>query len=174
MFLNLLIEVIIITILVGGAYYGYKRGFFRMAAKPARLALCIALSFSLCRIVGSNVLAPIISSRLNERLQVLATSAVRAASTVIAFALLFILTRLALSVVLSLAAKFLDCGIIGKINRALGFILAGLLAFVAAMCFASLADYLLGQAIFDNSDLAGNFSGGLLYRFLLMISPIGP
>ena len=173
MFLNLLIEVMLITILVGGAYFGYKRGFFRIAAKPARLVLCVMLSFSFCKVVGSQIVIPFIIARVDEGIRDFASPLVSAVSTAIAFLLLFMLTRLILSFVMSLASRFFDTGIIGRINRAVGFVIAGLLSLIVAMCFASLVNYLLDTSIFDNSDLAREFSGGPLYRLLLMISPIG-
>ena len=173
MFLNFLLDVILLTILLGGAYCGYQSGFFRMAAKPTRLVLSILLSFSLCRCLGNFLVMPAINARLGDEIRAFALPAVRALSTLIAFVLLLLLSRIVLSFAISIASRFFDSGIIGRINRSLGVILAGGIALVLAICFASIADYLFSLEAAENSDIVKEFSGGIIYRLLLMISPIG-
>lgn len=173
MFLNIFLEVILITILVGGSYYGYNKGFFKMAAGPVRLLLCVAVSFAFSRTVGDYFVAPIIRSHMDEGIAYFADPAISAASTALGFILLFVLARIVLSFVISLINRFLDEGIIGKINRASGFLLAGVIALLGAMCFASLAEYIFMLSVFDNSDLLKDFSGGPLYHLFTFISPVG-
>ena len=60
MFLNLLIDLILVLILVIGSYYGYTRGLFRMLARPMRFALCLAVAFWLCRPIGEAIISPLI------------------------------------------------------------------------------------------------------------------
>ena len=172
MFLNIFLEVILLTIIVGGSYYGYSKGFFKIAARPARILLCLALSFTFSRVVGSIYIAPVISSRINEGVAELASSAINGISTVIAFLLLFLIIRFLLSIVISLIEGIFDNGIIGKINKALGVILAGVISLLFAMSFASLAEYILNSESFRSSNLLINFTGGPLYRLFIFFSPI--
>ena len=60
MFLNLFIELILITVIVGGSCYGYKKGVFMMVAGRIRNPLCLLLSLSLCGFVGEECIAPLI------------------------------------------------------------------------------------------------------------------
>ena len=66
MFLNVLLDVILILILVGGSYYGYTRGLFRILARPMRFILCLLLSLSLCRVVGEAIIAPLIEAPITN------------------------------------------------------------------------------------------------------------
>lgn len=68
MFLSLLLEVILLTVIVGGSFYGYKKGLFRMAAGPIRTALCLVISLSLCDPVGEAVIAPLIRTPVRSYL----------------------------------------------------------------------------------------------------------
>ena len=68
MFLNLLLDVILLTVLIGGSYYGYKQGFFRMAAGAVRGALCLLISFSLCDRVGTTLVSPLIRGPIRRYL----------------------------------------------------------------------------------------------------------
>lgn len=52
MFLDLLVEVILLAVIVGGLLLGYRRGFFRLVGGWARRVFCFVLSFSLCDFVG--------------------------------------------------------------------------------------------------------------------------
>lgn len=172
MFLNIFLEVILITILIGGSRYGYNKGFFKMAAGPVRLLLCIALSFFFSRTVAINVVAPLIISRTSESLARLALPAINAISTAVAFLFLFAVIKIILSFIISLLSRILDEGIVGKINRALGLLLAGIFALIGSMCFATLAEYLFSQEAFIDSELLKDFSGGPFYRLFTLINPV--
>lgn len=170
MFLNLLIEVILLLILVGGAYYGKRIGFFKIAVKPLKLAISILFSFLLCKTVGNYLIAPLIMTRIAEEFREFAAVSVGAISTAIAFMLLLFVIRIILSFAVSVAARFFDFGIIGRINKFLGFLLATIVALILAYGFALLVEFLFTLQIFDNSSLVKDFSGGILYRLFIFIS----
>ena len=171
MVLNIILDVILIAIIAGGSRYGYNKGLFKMAEKPARLLLCMALSFALSGIVGSQFVAPIILSQIDSIPEAL-FPAVNAVSSTLAFALLFYFFKIIISFILSLVSRIFDEGLIGMINRALGFALAGVIALLIAMCFASLTDYLIMQGLLSDFQLISDFSGGPLYKLLVFLSPL--
>ena len=62
MFINILIDIILLSMIIGGFIYGYKKGFLKMTLVPAKRLLCFVASFSYSGIVGSNIVSPIIKS----------------------------------------------------------------------------------------------------------------
>ena len=68
MFLNLLLDIILLTVLIGGACYGYKRGLFRFAAGALRGVICFFLSISLCDYIGKNFISPLIGAPITNYL----------------------------------------------------------------------------------------------------------
>lgn len=68
MLLEALIEVALILILVGGGVYGYRKGLFKLVARPLRVILCLALAFSLCGSVGDELISPLIAPAVKNYL----------------------------------------------------------------------------------------------------------
>ncbi len=62
MFLDLLIDVILLAIIVGGSCVGYRKGLFKIVAGPIKNIICLLTALSLCDIVGESVIAPLIST----------------------------------------------------------------------------------------------------------------
>lgn len=173
MFLNILIEVVLLAIVLGGAYYGYNKGLFKMTAGPVKLLLCLAVSFAFSRAVGGYIVFPIIISCIEEGISSFAYPVISVISIVSSFLILFLMSRGLLSIIISLINSLLDEGIIGKVNKAIGFILAGVIASLGAMLLASLMEYVLLHEAFNDSDLLKDFSGGPIYRLFTVISPVG-
>lgn len=223
MFLNIFFEILLIGLLVGGSYYGIKMGFFNIALKPIKIVLGIAFALSLCNVVGTYLIAPLIQSPITNYIKEfmydncsnlspenvveemptllkmagaafdiqivdtpgmttdamlediifnLTSPAVILISIGIAFILLYILAKFAFSGGIILVNSIFDIGIIGKINRAMGFILAGLLAFLAAWSLVGIVDFFFHLSIFDGVEAIRSFRGGLLYRLFNSLSPI--
>ncbi len=223
MFLKILMEILLLLILVGGSYYGIIKGFFKMAAAPLKLVAGLVFSFSLCKVVGKFVIAPIIQSPVTNYIKdfmyehcsdltpdnvvsemptllkmagaafnvdVAAASgtttdemlesvilnftspAVNCIGIIFAFVLLFLLSKLLISIGISLVNTYVSVGVLGKINRTMGFVLAGVLAFFGAWAFAGTVDFIFHLGIFNGSELIRNFSGGWLYRLFTSFSPI--
>ena len=224
MFLKIAFEIILLAILIGGAYYGIRLGFIRIAAKPIKLILGIAFAFTLCGTVGREIITPLIQApttnyikehlyescasltpeaalekiptvlkmagaafnvdvaassaestdALIERVVVSLTSpAVVLISVVIAFILLFLLSKLLFSAAVCVVSSVFEIGVLAKINRALGFVLAGLMSFFLAWAFVSIVDFFFHLSIFDTVEFVRAFEGGPLYRLFISISPIG-
>lgn len=223
MFLKILFELILIGLLVGGSYYGIKMGFFNIAAKPIKIVLGIAFALSLCNVVGTHVVAPMIQAPITNYIKEfmydncsnlspenvveemptllkmagaafnvqmvdmngmttdavleniifnLTSPAVILISIVIAFILLYFIAKLAFSGGILLVNSVFDVGIIGKINRIMGFILAGLLAFLAAWALVGIVDFFFHLSIFDGVEAIRSFRGGWIYRLFNSLSPI--
>ena len=66
MLLNFLVDLAILAIIIGGFYYGFERGLFRMVSRPASGLICIVLSASLDKTVGGKLIAPLISTPVTE------------------------------------------------------------------------------------------------------------
>ena len=66
MFLKIFLEIILIGIIVGGSYYGLSTGFFKLAAKPLKIAASLSFSALLCKVIGKFVIAPIIHSPITN------------------------------------------------------------------------------------------------------------
>ena len=223
MFLKIFFELILIGLLVGGSYYGIKMGFFNIAAKPIKIVLGIAFALSLCNVVGTHVVAPMIQAPITNYIKEfmydncsnlspenvveemptllkmagaafnvqmvdmngmttdavleniifnLTSPAVILISIVIAFILLYFIAKLAFSGGILLVNSVFDVGIIGKINRIMGFILAGLLAFLAAWALVGIVDFFFHLSIFDGVEAIRSFRGGWIYRLFNSLSPI--
>ena len=172
MLLNVVLELILFTIIVGGARFGYNKGLFKITARLMRKLLCILLSISLSRLVGGYFIAPLILSRISEQTRNIAYPIVQALSMVIAFIILFFLLKIIMTFVISIIGRIFDEGVLGGVNKLLGFMLSGTAALIAAMCLASIIEYLLLHGAFDRTEITRGFSGGLLYRILALISPL--
>ena len=224
MFLKISLEIILLAILIGGAYYGIRLGFIRIAAKPIKFVLGLVFAFSLCGPVGTTIIAPLIQSPLTnyvkeymyercaaltadgvlertptllkmagaafdvefgaagvdstdamiEKVVVSLTApAVLLISSVIAFILLFLISKLLFSLAVSVVNSVFEIGVLSRINRVMGLIVAAFMSFFAAWAFVSLIDFVLHLSIFDSVDAVRQFDGGRLYRLFKNISPIG-
>ena len=102
----------------------------------------------------------------------LTSPAVILISVIIAFVILLVAFKYLIRFITLLINFVFDSGVLGKINRILGVILAGALSFCAAWAFVSVLDFLFHAPIFDTSDVIRTFEGGPLYQLFNMISPI--
>ena len=60
MFLNLLIDVILITIILGGSCIGYRRGLFKMTTGLLKGLTCLLIAFYSCELIGERLVSPLI------------------------------------------------------------------------------------------------------------------
>lgn len=102
----------------------------------------------------------------------LTSPAVRMIGSLFAFIILFFLSKYVISAAIWAVNSFVSVGVIGQINKSMGFILAGSLAFLGAWALTGVIDFLFHLEVFDSYELIRNFEGGLLYRFFKEFSPI--
>jgi hypothetical protein len=122
-------------------------------------------------VVGEEVLMPSLINSFDFRLSEAFMPFVKTLSTIVAFILLFLLVRLALSLAVSIAGSIFDKGIIGRINKSLGFVLIGSISFVLALIIVPIIDVLFQQEQLSASPLVRDFSGGPAYRILYLLTP---
>ena len=195
MLLTVIVEVILLGILIGGSYVGYKKGLFAIALKPCKTIICLGLSFVFCKTVGELVFMPMVSSYIFDKTsdikighseyipamsaleQAVVTNATslglqvaQIVSSIFAFVLLFILARTLVSLLIYGANSVFSYGIVGRINRVLGFLCAGVVSLATAHLFTLGSQYLFSFEEFQNSELTEGFSGGLLYRLFLRLN----
>ena len=63
-------------------------------------------------------------------------------------------------------------GVLAKVNKGMGFVLAGFISIVAAWAFVSVMEFFFHLPMFNDSPAIQGFNGGLLYRLFNSISPI--
>lgn len=171
MFLTVFVEVILLSILIGGSYYGYCKGFFCLAVKPARAVLRIGAAFCFCVPLGDAIITPIISELLYGRLPSKAVSAIAGILSVgAAFLLILVLSGVLLSILFSILNYCVEAGVIGRVNRLFGLVFAGAISVLSAWLFVALTDAAMALEPVRDSRLVQEFSAGPLYRFFYSIS----
>lgn len=221
--MNLIFELILLCILVGSSYAGIKFGFIQIAAKPIKIIASLAFAFSLCKSVGTVIIAPIIQNPvsayikefvyakcsnltsvnaydelptllkmagaafnvdmnaqnavsqetvLDNAILNLTSPAVNLIGIAVAFVLLLIVGRILMSLGVYLVNSFCRSGLIAKVNKAMGFVLAGMMSLIGAWAFVSVVEFLFHLPMFENSAAVQGFSGGFLYRLFISVSPL--
>ena len=103
----------------------------------------------------------------------LTSPAVLLISVIIAFVLIYLISKLLLSGAMLIVNSVFEIGVLAKINRIMGVILAGLMSFLIAWAAVSIIDFFFHMSIFDKVTFIKSFDGGPLYRLFKSISPIG-
>ena len=172
MVLNLIFDLILVAILILGSSYGYNKGLFKIAFAPIRLIFCVTISLTYSSFIGCRLISPVIYNVLGNLITPILNYLIDPLSTAIAFALLFLVLKILFSFIISLINKITEKGILGGINKALGGIFSGTVAFVAVLCIVSLQEYFVLQNDFTKESYFSEFSGGPIYQFFNLISPI--
>lgn len=212
MFVDLLLDVIIVVILVGVSFCGYKKGIFRLLVSIFKGLICFFASLILCNNVADFIVEPMIGNAVKaylleyieektiytstdylfrmptllkvatavfgieqERVMVNLTIAelvdifseplITVLSRVVAFLVLYVVIRYVIKLIVHLADIIFSQGILGKLNRLLGLLLSMCVAFIFALTFTSLLDFVLHLNFLSEVGTVKNFDGGLLYRF---------
>lgn len=109
---------------------------------------------------------------LNKVIGELTMPTVNLIAMIISFVLLYFLCMFIISIGIFVVNSYVSDGVVGKINRIMGFVLAFLLALLVAWLLAGFIDFFFHLGIFDNSELIRGFKGGWIYRLLVNFSPI--
>ena len=102
----------------------------------------------------------------------LTSPAVSMISIGISFLLLFFSSKLIFSWGILVINSAFNVGILGKINKVMGFVLAGALARIVAWAFVGIVDFLFHLSAFDGVEIIRSFRGGLIYRIFNSFNPI--
>lgn len=68
MALNIILDVLLVGILIGGGAVGIVRGFIKILAKPLKPILAIVIAMSICGAVSSAIVEPIISEPVSNQI----------------------------------------------------------------------------------------------------------
>lgn len=194
MVFDLVIDVVLLSVFFCTAYYGYKKGLFKMILEPFRTVICFVVSFSLCDRVAKDIISPVIAPTVrnyiaqkllqNSHGQIIdlkgifthdgrmLDSVILLISQVFAFVLCYLLTGLILKRVIAFLGLLAERGILGGINSLLGMFLSCCIGFAVIWLVASVIDYSLHLDALVNSSFAKEFGGGVIYRWLRELNPI--
>ena len=194
MIFDLIIDVVLLSVFFCTAYYGYKKGLFKMILEPFRTVICFVVSFSLCDRVAKDIISPVIAPTVrnyiaqkllqNSHGQIIdlkgifthdgrmLDSVILLISQVFAFVLCYLLTGLILKLVIAFLGLLAERGILGGINSLLGMFLSCCIGFAVIWLLASVIDYSLHLDALVNSSFAKEFGGGVIYRWLRELNPI--
>ena len=102
----------------------------------------------------------------------LAAPVVNIISIGIAFIALYILSKIVLSLLLFLLDLLFSGGIVGKLNKFLGFLFTTIIAIAAAWGLAVLIAFVFNLPTFAENPAIQAFEGGFFYRFFNTYNPI--
>lgn len=217
MFITILIDVILLAILGVGIFLGIKKGFIMALSKPIKICMAIFLAISLCSVVASGIIQPIIEESVTGQVAAyitensadfieegdiptliklaaelngvdisvenfndtvtavvtkIAVPVVHFISVIIAFVLVYAVSRLLLWPTFIMIDKATSDGLIGRVNKTLGCIFGLLVATLTAWFLVCLFDFFLGLSFMENREWVLNFRGGFIYGFFSSLSPV--
>ena len=145
---------ILIAIVLLGILLGFYRGFFKSVSKPIKVIIAACVTFCLSSYVINDFTGPYFAEKLGAVLGKITAFAVT-------YVGLFLATCILLGIILALLDKFFSEGVLGIVNKILGFVFGGAVAFVLACALAN------GIAFFDKS-----FVGGVVFDFFKNLNPL--
>ncbi len=92
--------------------------------------------------------------------------------TAIAFILLFFVAKIVLSLLFAIVNRIIDNGIVGAVNKIIGAVFMGALAFIVCWALASVFELVMNLPVFAGQAWVNEFTGGFVYKFLKSINPI--
>lgn len=82
MLFSVVIEIIILSLLIGGGIFGYRRGLFRLAFMPIRFFVCLVFAFCFFKGVGDNLVFPAVAPAVENYLKELLAEHIQSDNTV--------------------------------------------------------------------------------------------
>ncbi len=102
----------------------------------------------------------------------LTTPVINVVSIIISFVIVYILASLVFSLVLAIINAIFSRGILGVLNKALGFVFTGAVALIASWALAVVFEFVIHLPMLEGVELLNEFSGGFIYNFFNTYSPI--
>ena len=93
-------------------------------------------------------------------------------SVIISFVVVYLLASLVFSIVLAIINAIFSNGVLGVLNKILGFIFTGAVAFIASWALAVLFAFVIHLPMLEGVELLNEFDGGFIYNFFNTYSPI--
>lgn len=93
-------------------------------------------------------------------------------ATITGFILVYFVSKILLSILVSFINTMFNNGIVGTANKVLGAVFTFLLAFIVAWAFTAVSEFIFNIPIIAKAKLVENFNGGILYRFFRSFTPL--
>ena len=164
MFLDIFIEVVLLTIIIGGSYLGYQKGIFLLLARPIKSVILFPLSYVVYKFINTSKIESLVILFLPEMSSNFAGLFLSIFARAVCVILILLICRIALACGIKLFDHLILDGPIRKFNRALGLVTSGLTSILFAVLIVNITDKLFALDLFINSRLVDEFDGGLLYR----------
>ena len=100
------------------------------------------------------------------------TPVVEIIGIIIGFIALYFVSKILLNLLVSLINSVVNNGIIGVVNRTLGCIFTGFLAFAVCWALTAILEFILNIPVIANIEWVQDFTGGAIYRFYKSFSPL--
>ena len=102
----------------------------------------------------------------------LASPAIYLISVILAFFAIYFISKILLAILFKLLNGIFKTGVIGVLNKILGGVLGLFLAFVAVWLLVIIFGYVINLPAIAKTGFAGEFDGGVIYRFIKSMSPL--
>ena len=102
----------------------------------------------------------------------LAAPVVRIISVIIAFVFLYLISKLAFTVLFAIINAVFDSGVLGVPNKILGCIFSTAFAFIIAWGLTTVFDFAIHTSVFNNVAWMKEFIGGPIYKLFKNLNPI--
>lgn len=102
----------------------------------------------------------------------LAYTTIHLISVILSFFAVYFLSKIVLSILLSVIDHAFDGGIFGALNKLLGFFFSTSVAFIAVWLLTAVFGYVISLPAFADDLWVSSFSGGFIYDFFKGLSPI--
>ena len=109
---------------------------------------------------------------INALVDKLADPVISLISTIAAFILVYILAKLLLSIAIKLLNSIFEHGVLGVLNRTLGFAFGLIFSFMCAWIFVIVFGYVISIPAIADVGWVESFEGGVIYRLFKNISPL--
>ena len=102
----------------------------------------------------------------------LTTPVINIVSLIISFVIIYIIASIVFSIVLALINAIFSKGVFGVLNKFLGFVFTGAVAFIASWGLAVLFEFVIHLPMLESVELFNGFEGGFIYNFFNTYNPI--
>ena len=113
-----------------------------------------------------------VNTLVSQIVESLATPTIHLFSVLIAFILIYIISKMLLALFIGILDKAFDVGFVGSVNRFLGVIFGAAFAFIISWLVVLLFGYVVSTSFVEDIEMLREFSGGYVYDFFDRITPL--
>ncbi len=138
---------------------------------PDKLPTLLKIAAGIVGVDVATITADTTEAFVKSLVDALAVPAIHVVSVVISFVILYFVSKLLLKLVFAILNSFVDSGILGVVNRILGFVFNTVFAFIVAWALVAIFSYILNIPAIASAEWA-DFEGGFVYKFFRSMSPL--